>query len=190
MKGKFWSSACIAALLMSGLWANFALAQPTTNLVLGNGVALEQSKRVLGWLENIRVYPGGMIMRAKLDSGALSNAIHAENIETFEGADGRRMASFTILKDHTNPDSERLDLVLPIEREVNIKLRYTSVRDERPMVSLEFCIAGIRHSTLFSLTERTDFLYPVLLGREFLREHVIIDPSETFTHRTGCRRAL
>jgi hypothetical protein len=129
-------------------------------------------------------------MRAKLDSGALSNAIHAENIQTFEGADGRRMASFTILKDHTDPDSERLDLVLPIEREVNIKLRYTSVLDERPMVNLEFCIAGIRHTALFSLTERTDFLYPVLLGRAFLKEHVIIDPSETFTHRTGCRRAL
>jgi hypothetical protein len=193
MKGKFWFSAGVAALLVSGtglLLPHFASAQTAANLALGNGAGLEQSKRVLGWLENIRVYPGGMIMRAKLDSGALSNAIHAENIETFEGADGRRMASFTILKDHTDPESERLDLVLPIEREVNIKLRYTSVRDSRPMVNLEFCIAGIRHTGLFSLTERDDFLYPVLLGREFLKERVIIDPSETFTQRTGCRRAL
>ncbi len=190
MKGKFRSAAYIVALLASGLWPGIALSQTTANLALGNGAELQPDKLVLGWLENIRLYPGGMIMRAKLDSGALSNAIHAENIETFEGSDGRRMASFTILKDHTDPDSERLDLVLPIEREVNIKLRYTSVRDERPMVRLEFCIAGIRQAALFSLTERTDFLYPVLLGREFLRERIIIDPSETFTHRTGCRRAL
>jgi hypothetical protein len=194
MKGKFWSSAFFAALLVGGVWPAVALPQAAANLVLGNGASLDpgqnEPKLVLGWLENIRIYPGGMIMRAKLDSGARSNAIHAENINTFEGEDGRRMVSFTILKDHSDTDSERLDLVLPIEREVNIKLRYTSVRDERPMVNLEFCISGIRHAALFSLTERTDFLYPVLLGREFLKEHVIIDPSETFTHRTGCRRAL
>jgi hypothetical protein len=180
----------LTVLLMSGLLPMCALAQTNTSLVVGNSAGLGESKIVLGWLENIRVYPGGMIMRAKLDSGARSNAIHAENINTFEGADGRRMVSFSILKDHDDPDSERLDLVLPVEREVNIKLRYTSIRDQRPMVNLEFCIAGLRRTALFSLTERTDFLYPVLLGRDFLQEHVIIDPSETFTQRTGCRRAL
>lgn len=190
MKGKIRSLVLFAVLLCSGIGAVFAQPQQAASLAFGNEVSFPETKLVLGWLENIRMYPGGMIMRAKLDSGARSNAIHAENIDTFDGADGRRMVSFTILKDHDNPDSERIDLVLPIEREVNIKLRYTSVRDERPMVNLEFCIAGIRHTALFSLTERSDFLYPVLLGREFLKEHVIIDPSETFTHRTGCRRAL
>jgi hypothetical protein len=191
MKGKIWPSALVSALLACGWTGSFAQSQPGASLALGNGVGFDEPKVVLGWLENIRVYPGGMIMRAKLDSGARSNAIHAENIQTFEGDDGRRMVSFSILKDHDNPEeSERVDLVLPIEREVNIKLRYTSVRDERPMVNLEFCIAGLRHTALFSLTERADFLYPVLLGREFLKDHIIIDPSETFTHRTGCRRAL
>lgn len=190
MKGKLRSCMLLAALLLCGWGPGFAQAQVSTNLVLGNGAGLENSKLVLGWLENIRVYPGGMIMRAKLDSGARSNAIHAENIQMFQGEDGRRMVRFTILKDHDNPDSERIHLERPVERVVNIKLRYTSIRDQRPVVRLEFCIAGLRHEGLFSLTERSDFLYPVLLGRQFLRDHILIDPSETFTHRTGCRRAL
>lgn len=154
-------------------------------VILANEIA--PGKVLLGWLENIRVYPGGMLMKAKLDSGALSNAIHAENMLLFE-KDGVSMVSFTILKDHDDPQSERVSLELPIERQVNIKLRYTPERDERPVVKLDFCIAGVRYTTLFSLTERADFNYPVLLGREFMRDYIIIDPSESFTHRTGCRR--
>jgi hypothetical protein len=195
MKSRSRSSALLATLLVCGLLlCGFATvgarAQGAAGMVLGQSVGLEERKLVLGWLENIRMYPGGMIMRAKLDSGARSNAIHAENIEMFQGEDGRRMVRFTILKDHDDPGSERIDLVKPVERVVNIKLRYTTIRDQRPVVRLDFCIAGLRHEGLFSLTERSDFLYPVLLGREFLQNHIIIDPSETFTHRTGCRRTL
>lgn len=155
--------------------------EPVSAAAAGSG------KLLLGWLENIRIYPGGMIMKAKLDSGARSNALHAENIKVFE-RDNVAMVSFTILKDHDDLASESIPLELPIEKQVNIKLRYTPERDERPVVKLDICIAGTRHTSLFSLAERTDFNYPVLLGREFMQEFILIDPSESFTHRTGCSR--
>jgi len=149
---------------------------------------LLRPKVVMGWLQNARIYPGGMLMKAKLDSGALSNAIHAENIDLFE-LDGQLMVSFTLLRDHSDPDSHNTKLELPVEREVAIKLRQTSNRDIRPVVKLGICMAGEMHEVLFSLTARADFNYPVLLGRNFLRDHVLIDSSETFTHRTtGCPR--
>jgi|Laugresp1bdmlbsn_1035097.scaffolds.fasta_scaffold22506_2 hypothetical protein len=176
--------------------AYFLLALLSMSGFVGSSFALEEdfvqkedgkAKQVVGWLENMRIYPGGMIMRAKLDSGARSNAMHAENLELFE-RDGVEMASFTILKDHDNPNSESVRIEVPVEKQVNIKLRYTPVRDARPVVKLEFCMAGQRYSALFSLTYRSDFNYPVLLGREFLKDHFLVDPSDTFTQRTGCRR--
>lgn len=145
-------------------------------------------KLVLGWVENIRLMPDRMLMKAKLDPGARSSAIHAEEIEEFEDADGRRMVRFTILADHDDEDSERLVLERPIVRDVTIKLRNTTRRDRRLAVRLQFCLAGEVHNALFSLTNRSNFNYPVLLGREFLREGILVDSGESFTHKTRCPR--
>jgi hypothetical protein len=145
------------------------------------------ARLVLGWVENLRLLPDRMLMKAKLDPGARSSAIHAENIEEFE-KDGRRMVRFTILKEHDNPDSERIVMERPLVREVNIKLRNTERRDQRLAVRLEFCLAGERYNTLFTLTNRNNFNYPILLGRQFLRNKILVDSGESFTHRTACPR--
>lgn len=180
----------IAYLLITGLLLAAPLgsfAQPDTS---GPGHdPRAEGKRVLGWLENMRLLPQHMLIRAKLDPGARSSAIHAEDIEQFD-KDGRRMVRFTILREHNNPKSERLVLERPLVREINIKMRPGeaggSGRQERLVVRLEFCLAGERYNTLFSLTNRHNFNYPVLLGREFLRNRILVDSGESFTHRTNC----
>jgi hypothetical protein len=144
-------------------------------------------KRVLGWVENIRLYPDRMLMKAKLDPGARSSAIHAEDIEEY-AEDGRRMVRFTILAVHDDPDSERIVMERPLVREVNIKLRNTTRSDQRLAVRLEFCIAGEVHNSLFTLTTRSNFNYPVLLGRQFLRDRILVDSGSSFTHKTRCPR--
>jgi hypothetical protein len=147
------------------------------------------AKRVLGWVENMRLLPQMMIMKVKLDPGARSSAMHAEDIEFFED-DGRKMVRFTILREHDNRNSERLTLERPLVREVKIKMRDDEGdgnTQERPAVRLEFCLAGERYNTLFTLTNRDNFNYPVLLGRQFLRSKILVDSGESFTHRTNCR---
>jgi hypothetical protein len=142
----------------------------------------------IGWLENVRVYPGGLLMHAKMDTGAKSNAIHAQNIEVMQNSQGDYWVTFDLLEEHEDPNSESLHLRMPLSGEVKVKLRYTSVRDVRPVVDIEFCLNGERYREPFSLTERSDFNYPILLGRTFLAGNFLIDPSETFTHRAGCKR--
>jgi hypothetical protein len=149
--------------------------------------AAANKKIVLGWVENMRLLPQRMLVKAKLDPGARSSAIHAEDIEEFD-KDGRRMVRFTILRQHDDADSERIVMERPLVREVNIKLRNTEgERDERLAVRLEFCLAGERYNTLFTLTNRDNFNYPVLLGRQFLRNKILVDSGESFTHRTNCQ---
>jgi hypothetical protein len=187
----------IAYLLIAGLLTGLLLvvaprAESAQSDTSGSAQdADHDAKIVLGWVENMRLLPQRMLLKAKLDPGARSSAIHAENIEEFE-RDGRRMVRFTILREHDNPDSERLVLERPLVREVNIKLRTGEGeegdgRQERLAVRLEFCLAGERYNTLFSLTNRDNFNYPVLLGRQFLRNRILVDSGESFTQRTNCR---
>jgi Uncharacterized protein conserved in archaea len=146
------------------------------------------SRQILGWVENMRLMPGRALLKAKLDSGAKSSALHAEDIEYFE-QDGRQMVRFTVRENHRDKNSERFIYERPLVREVAIKLRRTEQRDERPAVRLEFCMAGRMHETLFTLTDRTNFNYPVLLGRDFLQHGIVVDSSTTFTQRTRCPRS-
>lgn len=186
MYGKSIAYLLITGLLLAAPFASHA--QPD-----GSGPRYDsraEGKRVLGWLENMRLLPQHMLLRAKLDPGARSSAIHAEDIEQFE-KDGRQMVRFTILREHNNPKSERLVLERPLVREINIKMRPGEGggigRQPRLVVRLEFCLAGERYNTLFSLTNRHNFNYPVLLGREFLQNRILVDSGESFTHRTNCK---
>ncbi len=146
----------------------------------------ELGDRVIrGWLEYIRLMPLDHRIRAKLDSGAKSNAIHAENIERFE-RDGVDMARFTLRLRHNDAKSETVTFESPIVREVNIKLRNTTAVDSRLAVKLDFCMAGERHTGVFTLADRSGFNYPVLLGRDFLQNKVLIDSSQTFLHNSRC----
>jgi hypothetical protein len=142
---------------------------------------------VLGWVQNVRLLPSRMLMKAKLDSGAKSNAIHAEDIEEYM-EDGKEMVRFKILKDHADPGSESVVIERPLVREVNIKIRNTDVRESRLAVRLEFCLAGEIYNTVFTLANRSNFNYPLLLGRDFLKNKILVDSSQSFTHRVECPR--
>jgi hypothetical protein len=177
----------IAGLLLAGS-SLAAAAQSDTSGPAED--AEPNAKRVLGWVENMRLLPQSMLMKAKLDPGARSSAIHAEEIEYFQDDDNRKMVRFTILREHDNSNSDRLVLERPLVREVAIKMRGDEGggdAQERPAVRLEFCLAGERYNTLFTLTNRDNFNYPVLLGRQFLRNKILVDSGESFTHRTNCR---
>lgn len=180
----------IAYLLITGaLLLAAPLASNAQSDTSGGQDGLADGKIVLGWVENMRLWPQRMLLKAKLDPGARSSAIHAIDIEQFD-KDGRRMVRFTILREHDNPDSERIVLERPLVREVAIKMRDDEgdgVAQERLAVRLEFCLAGERYNTLFTLTNRDNFNYPVLLGRQFLRNKILVDSGESFTERTNCR---
>jgi hypothetical protein len=154
----------------------------------GQGLVPE-GRIVLGWVENMRLLPQRMLLKAKLDPGARSSAIHAVDIEEFD-KDGRRMVRFTILREHDNPNSERIMLERPLVRVVAIKMRDDEgdgVRQELLPLRDLIWVAGECYNTLFTLTNRDNFNYPVLLGRQFLRNKILVDSGESFTERTNCR---
>ncbi|MBQ0834385.1 ATP-dependent zinc protease [Marinobacter sp.] len=150
----------------------------------------------LGFVEWVVMNDTGLRLKARLDTGAKTSSLHAVNVEEFE-QDGQKWVKFQIpLADHkdhpvddeSNIDQEEiiLELERPIERTVLIK-RKGAPSQRRYVVMMDFCIAGTSHETQFSLTDRGNFSYPVLLGRRFMRDdNILIDSADSFIAKKEC----
>ena len=150
----------------------------------------------LGFVEWVVMNDTGLRLKARLDTGAKTSSLHAVNVEGFE-QDGQKWVKFQIpLADHkdhpvddeSNIDQEEiiLELERPVERTVLIK-RKGAPSQRRYVVMMDFCIAGTSHETQFSLTDRGNFSYPVLLGRRFMRDdNILIDSADSFIAKKEC----
>ena len=130
-------------------------------------------RKAMGWLESITLMPWDISVRARLDSGAKTSSIHASEIQWFsqEGVDWVRFEFIY--------DGNRLTIERPLVREVMIK-RKEMHSHKRPVISLAFCLGGERYESGFSLVDRGNFNYPVILGRNFLKDIALIDPANSF----------
>ncbi|RFA30501.1 hypothetical protein CAI21_05490 [Alkalilimnicola ehrlichii] len=152
-------------------------------LLLPFSSALAESERkVMGWVEDVVIEPPGFNMEAKLDSGALTSSLHATNIERFK-KDGEEWVRFTV---HNGDGSRSKLLEKPLYRDVLIK-RHGADSQRRPVVRLAFCLAGQSHEAQFSLTDRSNFIYPVLLGRRFLGDVALIDSRDRHLTTGSCQ---
>ncbi len=157
-----------------------------TLALLGDSLpAAARDKLELGWLERIRLQPWDIVLKAKLDTGAKTAAIHATDIERFE-KDGREWVRFKLWLNHRDPASETILVEKPLARDVKIKPRATEKTASRPSVKLEFCLGGKRYQALFTLVDRKKFNYPILLGRRFLADLATIDPAVRYKTNPTC----
>ena len=147
--------------------------------------SLTPGKVVAGWVEKVTVHSDTAIeTKAKLDSGAKTSSIHGEDIERFE-RDGDDWVRFTLVLKGTDNDIHRAKLEKPVERNILIK-DHDDPSSRRPIVELPICFDGRLHDVQFSLADRGDFIYSVLLGRRFLKEVALIDPDATFLTKARC----
>ena len=144
--------------------------------------AVDESKQIVGWVERIRILPEQTLALAKLDTGATTSSIYAEEIERFE-RNGEDWVRYTLVLKESKKRTHRVPRESPVVRSVHIK-DHDNRPDARPIVDLEFCLDGRRHDARFSLVDRGTFLYSVLLGREFLAGSFLIDPEATFLTST------
>lgn len=134
----------------------------------------------IGWVEMSRIHPGNMMFATKLDTGAKSSSINAQDIEHFE-QDGEEWVRFRV----TNRLGRMMTLERPLVRDVVIK-RHGGGSEERPVVMLGICIGTTYTETEVSLRDRTGFLYPLLAGRSFIAGNFAIDPRRKFTADPEC----
>ncbi len=137
-----------------------------------------------GWVEKVSILPWDVEVKAKLDTGALTSSLHAEDIKYFE-RDDEDWVRFTI-----DLENERDGEVVSerIERPVYRKLLLSGAggEDRRPAVLMKVCIGGTIYEEQFSLENRDDLIYPVLLGRRTIQHMGEIDVTRTFLQDPDC----
>ena len=139
---------------------------------------VKNSKKIVGIYENIILLPSGIKMPAKLDTGADTSSIHGEKIKIYE-KDGKKYVRFLFVWDK-NGIEENLKMEKQLQRYVKVKRKSGLTSDRRPVVNLEFCLDGKKYNAEFTVADRDNFNYPLLLGREFLRKYFIIDPDRDY----------
>ncbi len=171
-----------------------ALIIPTAAFAEAAPKSEASAPETLGFVEWVVMNDTGLRLKARLDTGAKTSSLHAVNVEEFK-QDDQKWVKFQIpLADHKDQPSEGdidheeiiLELERPVERTVLIK-RKGAPSQRRYVVMMDFCIAGTSHTTQFSLTDRGNFSYPVLLGRRFMRDdNILIDSADSFIANKEC----
>src|SRR5690606_26507194 len=73
-------------------------------------------------------------------------------------------------------EAEPLQIEAPVVRNVRIRQASADDVERRPVVQLTINLgSGLQQDAEFTLTDRSQMTYPILLGREFLRDIVLID---------------
>ena len=97
---------------------------------IGDGVAQEREQQVCGWLEKVQVFPGDLIFRAKMDTGAKHSSLNARDIEPFE-KNGDPWVRFVV----RDRNRKKLNMERPLVRTAEIKLRGKQKRtQDRPVI--------------------------------------------------------
>lgn len=177
---------------MTGLFGRQFLIAMTLFIGLGANAWADEDKSeprqrsIMGWVEYIELLPWDLRTKVKLDTGAKTSSIHAENIELFERK-GDEWARFEFeFKDADTDKIRHITIEAPVQRTVYIK-RHKAKTQSRPVVELEICINSQIHKGEFSLIDRSRFIYPVLLGRRLLKDIAIVDPGNTFLADKTCK---
>ncbi|MCB0332506.1 MAG: ATP-dependent zinc protease [Bdellovibrionales bacterium] len=137
---------------------------------------------VLGWLEEVSLYPSKLPLHAKLDTGADTSSLHAENLETYT-KNGEEWVRFQV----SNRAGEALTIDKKIRRHVRIK-RKQGRSQMRPVVKLGICVGGVFESIEFNLVDRSNFSSAVLVGRNFLSGKILVDSAVSYTSEPSCTK--
>ena len=144
-----------------------------------------EDREVLGWLEMVRIYPGNLKMRAKLDTGARSSSINVYELKKFE-RNGETWVSFELRERRRDNKGRRYTFEKKVVDSIQIKKKGGGL-DNRVVVKMDICLAGIYKKIDMSLTNRSNFNNQILIGRMDLVWDFIIDPAAVFTHKPDCK---
>ena len=139
--------------------------------------------RVLGWVEKAMILPGHLVMNAKMDTGALTSSLDAKGLTPFQ-RDGKDWVRFDV---ETQDDNDKVTSQ-SFEREIvrEVTLRGAGGKDDRPVVLMKICIGDQVYEEQFTLRDRGEMKYPLLIGRRTIQHLGLIDVTRQFTVEPKC----
>lgn len=132
----------------------------------------------LGWEEWVALPDLGLpAIKAKIDTGARTSALHAFRIEPYGTAEAP-MVRFAV-----QPVPGRGEIVIWCSAPVVDRREVTSSNGERELryvIASDLLIAGRRWPIEVTLSNRDGMAYRMLVGRQAIQAGVVVDPTRSF----------
>ena len=120
---------------------------------------------------------GLLWVKAKVDTGARTSSLHAEDLVEFE-RDAREWVRFTVRPwQSTTKDSLQVECPVHDRRTVRSSSGHVSLR---LVVLLDLALAGRIVPAEVTLSQREGMGFRMLVGREALRQGYVVDPSRSY----------
>ncbi|SIP92289.1 Uncharacterized conserved protein [Aeromonas sp. RU39B] len=133
-------------------------------------------KLMVGEAEWIWVDAANDAFQARVDTGATTSSISAQDITIFE-RNGKNWVRFFL--SHQNSE-DRIQIEAPLVRHVRVRQASADELDRRPVVRLTVRLGDMTEKSEFTLKDRSDMAFPVLLGREFLKDIAVVDVAREY----------
>ncbi|MCC5858335.1 MAG: ATP-dependent zinc protease [Ectothiorhodospiraceae bacterium] len=139
---------------------------------------MQVRKQIVGWREWVKLPELGIdAIKAKVDTGALTSALHAIHVRRFQ-ENGRPRVRFDI-----HPLQRRSDVTVHCvaeildEREIRSSSGHVEVR---PVIRTLLRLGDDQWPIDLTLTNRDSMGFRMLLGRRAMRRHLVVDPSASY----------
>lgn len=133
---------------------------------------------IIGWREHLALPDLGIKqVKAKIDTGARSSALHAFDVVIFE-CDGKKRVRFKVhpyQRDTTRTVTAEAELIE--QRQVRSSGGHSQIR---PVIQTTVELNGNRWLIELTLTNRDVMGFRMLLGRQAVRRRFLVDAGKSF----------
>ena len=137
-----------------------------------------QKKIIVGWREWLTLPDLGIqAVKAKIDTGARTSALHTFALEPFED-NGRFKVKFGV-----HPLQRRKDIEINCVADVVDRRRVTSSdgqSEKRYVIRTDVALGELRWPIELSLTNRRSMRFRMLLGRAAISGLMLVDPARSY----------
>ncbi len=136
-------------------------------------------KHIIGWREWAGFPELGIKrVKAKIDTGARTSALHAEDIEIYTTKSGKRKARFTVSPLKSNK-RYRVHCIADLVDQRYVRSS-NGQRELRTTVCTTIKIDDLHYQIDLTLTNRDSMGFRLLVGRTGISKNFIVDPHRSF----------
>jgi len=137
------------------------------------------NKTVIGWAEWLRLPKLGLpLIKAKVDTGARTSALHAFDITPFKTRSGAEWVRFKIHPLHGNNNITVQCKAKLIDR--RLVTNSGGRGEKRYVIETEATIGGVTRPLQITLTNREKMAFRMLLGRQAIKKFgLLVNPGQS-----------